>query len=60
MKLKELCESVGVEYDKKHPDRTLKNLRSLYLIKQNGNKKDYTIIRELTEDENIILKDNKL
>ena len=53
MKIKEMCELVGIEYDVKNPKRSLNKLKQLYIIEQVG-KRDYNIIRDLTEDEQII------
>ena len=51
MKLKELCEQINIPYNSKNPTRSLNAIKKEYLIEQNGNKKDYTIIRPLTEQE---------
>ena len=51
MKLKDLCEQVNIPYNSKNPTRSLNTIKKEYLIEQNGNKKDYTIIRPLTEQE---------
>ena len=51
MKLKQLCESVNFPYNEKHPTRTLDSLKRKYVIEQNGSKKDYTIVRPLTDEE---------
>lgn len=53
MKIRELCESVGIEYDNKNPKRSLNKLKQLYVLEQVG-KRDYNIVRDLTEDEQII------
>ena len=54
MKLKDLCEQVNIPYNSKNPTRSLNAIKKEYLIEQNGNKKDYTIIRPLTDEEKIL------
>lgn len=51
MKLKELCDQVGIEYNSKNPKRSLEQIKKHYEIGQNGTKKDYYIIRELSPQE---------
>ena len=51
MKLQQLCEQVNIPYNSKNPTRSLNAIKKEYLIEQNGNKKDYTIVRPLTEQE---------
>ena len=53
MKIKELCEMSGVEYNIKNPKRSLNKLKQLYILEQTG-KNDYKIIRNLSEDEQIL------
>lgn len=52
MKLKELCETVGIEYNNKNPKRSLDKITKCYKIGNVNNKKnDYYIIRELSAEE---------
>lgn len=54
MKLRKLCENLGIEYNEKNPKLSLKKIKKDYLVFQNGNKKDYSIIRPLTDEEKIL------
>ena len=51
MKLRQLCDNLGIRYNEKNPKLSLNAIKKKYLIEQNGNKKDYTIVRPLTEEE---------
>lgn len=54
MKLKEICEKLGYEYDNNRGNRILENIRKEYLIEQTSpNHKDYIIVRPLTDDEKL-------
>ena len=55
MKLKQLCGQLGIKYNEKNPKLSLNAIKKEYVVKQNGNKKDYTVIRELTNEEKISL-----
>ena len=54
MKLRQLCEGLGIKYNEKNPKLSLNAIKKNYLIEQNGNKKDYSIIRLLTDEEKIL------
>ena len=49
MKLKDLCEQINIPYNSKNPTRSLNAIKKEYFIEQNDNKKDYTIVRHLTD-----------
>lgn len=51
MKLRQLCDGLGIKYNEKNPKLSLNAIKKNYLVKQNGNKKDYSIIRPLTDEE---------
>lgn len=51
MKIRELCNKLGYEYDPNHSKRCLDKIKKDYLIEQVGQKNNYNIIRELTLDE---------
>ena len=51
MKLKDLCEQINIPYNSKNPTRSLNAIKKEYFIEQNDNKKDYTIVRPLTDQE---------
>ncbi len=51
MKLRQLCDDLGIRYNEKNPKLSLNAIKKKYLVEQNGNKKDYTIVRPLTEEE---------
>lgn len=54
MKLRQLCDGLGIKYNEKNPKLSLNLIKKNYLIEQNGNKKDYSIIRQLTDEEKIL------
>ena len=54
MKLRQLCDNLGIKYNEKNPKLSLNKIKKDYLVKQNGNKKDYFIIRQLTDEEKIL------
>ena len=54
MKLKQLCDNLGIKYNEKNPKLSLNKIKKDYLVEQNGNKKDYFIIRQLTDEEKIL------
>lgn len=54
MKLKNLCEQINIPYNSKNSTRSLNAIKKEYFIEQNGNKKDYSIIRPLTDEEKIL------
>ena len=56
MKIRELCNKLGYEYDPNHSKRCLAKIKKDYLIEQVGQKNNYNIIRELTLDEKRELK----
>ena len=51
MKLRQLCDGLGIKYNEKNPKLSLNVIKKNYLVEQNGNKKDYSIIRPLTDEE---------
>lgn len=51
MKLKELCKQLNIVYNEKNPKRSLEEIKKEYLIEQVENKKDYNLIRPLTDEE---------
>ena len=51
MKLKDLCEQVNIPYNVKNPTRSLNAIKKEYIVEQNGSKKDYSIVRPLTDKE---------
>ena len=54
MKLRQLCDNLGIKYNEKNPKLSLNKIKKDYLVEQNGNKKDYFIIRQLTDEEKIL------
>lgn len=54
MKLRQLCDGLGIKYNEKNPKLSLNVIKKNYLVEQNGNKKDYSIIRPLTDEEKIL------
>ena len=54
MKLRQLCDNLGIKYNEKNPKLSLNKIKKDYLVEQNGNKKDYSIIRQLTDEEKIL------
>ena len=54
MKLRQLCDDLGIKYNEKNPKLSLNKIKKDYLVEQNGNKKDYFIIRQLTDEEKIL------
>ena len=54
MKLRQLCDVLGIKYNEKNPKLSLNVIKKNYLVEQNGNKKDYAIIRPLTDEEKIL------
>ena len=54
MKLRQLCNNLGIKYNEKNPKLSLNKIKKDYLVEQNGNKKDYFIIRQLTDEEKIL------
>ena len=54
MKLRQLCDGLGIKYNEKNPKLSLNKIKKDYLVEQNGNKKDYFIIRQLTDEEKIL------
>ena len=54
MKLRQLCDNLGIKYNEKNPKLSLNKIKKDYLVEQNGNKKDYSIIRPLTDEEKIL------
>lgn len=54
MKLRQLCDILGIKYNEKNPKLSLNKIKKDYLVEQNGNKKDYFIIRQLTDEEKIL------
>ena len=54
MKLRQLCDNLGIKYNEKNPKLSLNKIKKNYLVEQNGNKKDYFIIRQLTDEEKIL------
>ena len=40
MKLRQLCDNLGIRYNEKNPKLSLNAIKKKYLIEQNGNKKD--------------------
>ena len=55
MKLRELCEKYGVRYNVHNPVRSRKQLSKFCEFERNEN--DYTIIRELSDEEKILVSD---
>ena len=55
MKLKEICEITGIEYNNKNPKRSLKEIEKYYIINKVG-KRDYEIVRELNDDEKSLIR----
>lgn len=51
MKLKDLCEQINIPYNVKNPTRSLNAIKKEYIVEQNGSKKDYSIVRPLTDKE---------
>ena len=51
MKLRQLCDGLGITYNEKNPKLSLNVIKKNYLVEQNGNKKGYSIIRPLTDEE---------
>lgn len=57
MKLREICELCGFEYDGKHSDKALERVRKEYVVEKNMLKRgDYVIVRPLTEEEKLTRK----
>ena len=54
MKLRQLCDGLGIKYNEKNPKLSLNVIKKNYLVEQNGNKKDYSIIRPLTDEEKFL------
>ena len=54
MKLRPLCDGLGIKYNEKNPKLSLNVIKKNYLVEQNGNKKDYSIIRPLTDEEKFL------
>ena len=54
MKLRQLCDGLGIKYNEKNPKLSLNVIKKNYLVEQNGNKKDYSIIRQLTDEEKFL------
>ena len=54
MKLRQLCDNLEIKYNEKNPKLSLNKIKKDYLVEQNGNKKDYFIIRQLTDEEKIL------
>ena len=54
MKLRQLCDDLGIKYNEKNPKLSLNVIKKNYLVEQNGNKKDYSIIRPLTDEEKFL------
>ena len=54
MKLRQLCDNLGIKYNEKNPKLSLNKIKKDYLVEQNGNKKDYSIIRPLTDEEKFL------
>lgn len=54
MKLRQLCDDLGIKYNEKNPKLSLNAIKKNYLVKQNGNKKDYSIIHPLTDEEKFL------
>lgn len=54
MKLRELCDGLGIKYNERNPKLSLNAIKKNYLVEQNGNKKDYFIIRPLTVEEKFL------
>lgn len=54
MKLRQLCDNLGIKYNEKNPKLSLNKIKKDYLVGQNGNKKDYFIVRPLTDEEKIL------
>lgn len=54
MKLRQLCDNLGIKYNEKNQKLSLNKIKKDYLVEQNGNKKDYFIIRQLTDEEKIL------
>ena len=54
MKLRQLCDNLWIKENEKNPKLSLNKIKKDYLVEQNGNKKDYFIIRQLTDEEKIL------
>ena len=54
MKLRQLCDGLGIKYNEKNPKLSLNVIKKNYLVEQNGNKKDYSIICPLTDEEKFL------
>lgn len=52
MNIKELCEVARIDYNVNHPSYSLNKIKQLYLLEETG-KRDYRIVRELTEEERL-------
>lgn len=55
MKLRELCEKYGVKYNVHKTEKCRKKLSKFCEFERNGN--DYTIIRELSDEEKVLISD---
>lgn len=57
MKLRELCELCGFEYDGKNTNKALERVRKEYVVEKNMLKRgDYVVVRPLTEEEKLTRK----
>lgn len=52
MKLKEICEQIGIDYDPNHSKQVIDKIKKEYIIERNMLKKrDYVLVRKLTDEE---------